>query len=281
MKIPKSHFSEYFKRSVVYLIKTKLAVFIISIIEFIDLCANMVDTTYQIFFFNQEYNYKNSKLSKILLAFSPYQYYFNYISSEKSNSTLNRNYTFMIVYAVFFIWYLIYFLSIKNCDLDEISSFEKIIQKISINFFDFVLFRIIPIYAFDLFSREIMKLCAKVVLGSYIDYITLFLALFFLGALLILHIIYYSKISVWTNFRIIESYFAFYPYDSFFSAKCDMIFCTLKCVIALEKNYIFYNNNKIDYIAAFLATFLLISFLGYVFYLIYLFFFHIKFYIFL
>jgi hypothetical protein len=86
----------------------------------------------------------------------------------------------MIVYAVFFIWYLIYFLSIKNCDLDEMSSFEKIIQKISINFFDFALFRIIPIYAFDLFSREIMKLCAKEVLGSYIDYITLFLALFFL-----------------------------------------------------------------------------------------------------
>ena len=273
MKIPKSHFSEYFKRSVVYLIKTKLAVFIISIIEFIDLCTNMVDVTYQIFFFNQEYNYKNSKLSKILLAISPYQSYFNFISSDTSESTLNRNYTFMIVYAVFFIWYLIYFLSITNCDLDEISPLEKIIQKISINCFDFVLFRIIPIYAFDLFSREIMKLCAKEVLGSYIDYVTLFLALFFLGALLILHIIYYSKISVWTNFRIIESYFAFYPYDSFFSAKCDMIFCTLKCVIALEKNYIFYNDNKIDYIASFLATFLLITFLGYVCYLIYLFFF--------
>ena len=273
MKIPKSHFSEYFKRSVVYLIKTKLAVFITSIIEFIDLCTNMVDVTYQIFFFNQEYNYKNSQLSKILLAASPYQYYFNFISSDNSDSVLSRNYLFMIIYAVFFIWYLIYFLSIKNCDLDAISSFEKIIQKISINCFDFILFRIIPIYAFDLFSREIMKLCAKEVLGSYIDYITLFLALSFLGALLILHIIYYSKISVWTNFRIIESYFAFYPYDSFFSAKCDMIFCTLKCVIALEKNYIFYNNNKIDYIAAFLATFLLISFLGYVCYLIYLFFF--------
>ena len=210
MKIPKSHFSEYFKRSVVYLIKTKLAVFIISIIEFIDLCTNMVDVTYQIFFFNQEYNYKNSKLSKILLAISPYQSYFNFISSDTSESTLNRNYTFMIVYAVFFIWYLIYFLSITNCDLDEISPLEKIIQKISINCFDFVLFRIIPIYAFDLFSREIMKLCAKEVLGSYIDYITLFLALFFLGALLVLHIIYYSKISVWTNFRIIESYFAFF-----------------------------------------------------------------------
>ena len=151
---------------------------------------------------------------------------------------------------------------------------NKLIQKISINFFDFVLFRIIPIYAFDLFSREIMKICSKEIASDgYLDYIFLFLALIFLGALLVLHILYYSKISVWTNFRIIESYFAYYPYDSFFSAKCDMIFCTLKCIISLEKNYVFYNKGKVDYIAEFLVAFLLISFIGYVFYLIYLFFF--------
>ena len=52
--------------------------------------------------------------------------------------------------------------------------------------FDFVLFRIIPIYAFDLFSREIMKICSKEILSnSYIDYIILFFALFFLGALIV------------------------------------------------------------------------------------------------
>ena len=112
MKIPKSHFSEYFKRSVVYLVKTKLAVFIISIIEFVDLCTNMVDLTYQIFYYGKEYNYKNIKLSKILLAASPYQYFFNFISSENTNSSFNRNYVFIIVYAAFFIWYLTYFLSI-------------------------------------------------------------------------------------------------------------------------------------------------------------------------
>ena len=273
MKIPKSHFSEYFKRSVVYLIKTKLAVFISSIIEFVDLCTNMVDVTYQIFYFNEEYNYRNIKLSKILLSASPYQYYFNFISEENSGSWFTRNYVFMIIYGVIFIWFLIYFLSIRNCDLDSITSFEKIIQKISINVFDFILFRILPIYGFDLFSREIMRICAKESLDSYLDYIILLLALFFLGALLILHIIYYSKISVWTNFRIIESYFAYYPYDSFFSAKCDMIFCTLKCVITLEKNYVFYNHDKVDYIAEFLAVLLLISFFGYVSFIIYLFFF--------
>ena len=274
MKIPKSHFSEYFKRSVVYLVKTKLAVFIISIIEFVDLCTNMVDLSYQIFYFEKEYNYRNVKLSKILLSISPYQYFFNYISSEDTNSVFTRNYLFIVIYAVIFFWYLIYFLSIRNCDLDEITAFDKIIQKISINAFDFVLFRIIPIYAFDLFSREIMKICSKEILSnSYIDYIILFFALFFLGALIVLHILYYSKISVWTNFRIIESYFAYYPYDSFFSAKCDMIFCTLKCIITLEKNYVFYNHDKIDYIAEFLLTFLLVTFLGYVCFLVYLFFF--------
>ena len=274
MKIPKSHFSEYFKRSVVYLIKTKLAVFIISIIEFVDLCTNMVDLTYHIFFYGKNYNYKNIKLSKILLSASPYQYFFNFISSENTNATFTRNYLFIIIYAAFFIWYLVYFLSIRNCDLDAMTNFNKLIQKISINFFDFVLFRIIPIYAFDLFSREIMKICSKEIANdSYLDYIILFLSLLFLGALLILHILYYSKISVWTNFRIIESYFAYYPYDSFFSAKCDMIFCTLKCVISLEKKYIFYNQGKIDYIAEFLVVVLLSSFIGYSFYLVYLFFF--------
>ena len=273
MKIPKSHFSEYFKRSVVYLIKTKLAVFISSIIEFVDLCTNMVDVTYQIFYFNEKYNYRNIRLSKILLSFSPYQYYFNFISEENSGSFFTRNYVFIIIYGVIFIWFLIYFLSIRNCDLDSISSFEKIIQEISINTFDFILFRILPIYGFDLFSREIMRICSKESLDSYLDYIILLLALFFLCALLILHIIYYSRISVWTNFRIIESYFAYYPYDSFFSAKCDMIFCTLKCVITLEKNYVFYNHDKVDYIAEFLAVLLLISFFGYVSFLVYLFFF--------
>ena len=234
----------------------------------------MVDLTYQIFFFEKTYNYKNARLSKILLAASPYQYFFNFISSENPDSFFTRNYLFIIVYAAFFIWYLIYFLSINNCDLDSLTAVNKIIQKISINAFDFVLFRIFPIYAFDLFSREIMRVCSKdISMESYTEYIILFVALLALGALIILHILYYSKISVWTNFRIIESYFAYYPYDSFFSAKCDMIFCTLKCFIALEKNYVFYNNEKIDYIAEFLVAFLLITFIGYAFFLIYLFFF--------
>ena len=272
MKIPKSSFSEYFKRSVVFLIKTKLAVFLTSIIEFIDLCTNVVDVTNQIFYYGKEYNYKDSNLSKILLAASPYQYFFNFITSDTTTSFFTRNILFIIIYAVLFIWFLIYFLSIRNGDLDAMPTFTKIIQKVSINVFDFVLYRIVPIYAFDIIGREIMKACLKDSAG-YIEYITLFVALCILGILLVLHIQYYSKISVWTNFRIIESYFAYYPYDSFFSAKCDMIFCTMKCIIALEKNYIYYNNNKVDYVAEFFIVFLVVSFLGYACYLIYLFFF--------
>ena len=272
MKIPKSSFSEYFKRSVVFLIKTKLAVFATSIIEFVDLCTNLIDLTYQIFFFGKKYNYKDSKLSKIFLLASPYQHFFNFITSDTSNSFFTRNILFLIIYLVLFIWFLIYFLSIRNGDLDEMPTFNKIIQKVSINVFDFILYRIIPIYAFDLLAREIMKACLKEN-ADIEEYIRLFIALGFFGTLLILHILYYSKISVWTNFRIIESYFAYYPYDSFFSAKCDMVFCTMKCLIALEKNYVYYNNYEIDYVAEFLVVILLISFLGYSCYLVYLFFF--------
>ena len=272
MKIPKSSFSEYFKRSVVFLIKTKLAVFATSIIEFVDLCTNLIDLTYQIFFFGKKYNYKDSKLSKIFLQASPYQHFFNFITGDTSNSFFTRNILFLIIYLVLFIWFLIYFLSIRNGDLDEMPTFNKIIQKVSINVFDFILYRIIPIYAFDLLAREIMKACLKENVDIE-EYIRLFIALGFFGTLLILHILYYSKISVWTNFRIIESYFAYYPYDSFFSAKCDMVFCTMKCLIALEKNYVYYNNYEIDYVAEFLVVILLISFLGYSCYLVYLFFF--------
>ena len=92
MKIPKSSFSEYFKRSVVFLIKTKLAVFLTSIIEFVDLCTNVVDLTYQILFYGKEYNYKDSNLSKIFLAASPYQYFFNFISSDKTTSFFYSEY---------------------------------------------------------------------------------------------------------------------------------------------------------------------------------------------
>ncbi len=273
MKIPKSHFSEYFKRSVVFLVKTQLAVFIISIIEFFDLCTNMIDIVYQMFYYGDIYNYKDIKLSNLILKVSPYQYFFNYIN-EGPESGLTRNYIFIIVYAVINIWYFTYFLSITNCNLDLMGPIEKFIQNVSINFFDFVLFRILPIYGFDLFSREIMKACSKRLNDfNYLDLIILFIALVIIGSILVLHLIYYSRISVWSNFRIVESYFTHYPYDAFFSAKCDMIFCTLKCLISLNKNYLFYNHGKIDYISEFLTLMTLLTFFGYVCFVIYLFFF--------
>ena len=95
MKIPKSHFSEYFKRSVVFLVKTQLAVFIISIIEFADLCTNMIDSIYQIFFYGKIYNYKEMKLSNMILKISPYQHFFNYIG-DGPQSGFTRNYIFII-----------------------------------------------------------------------------------------------------------------------------------------------------------------------------------------
>ena len=274
MKIPKSHFSEYFKRSVVFLMKTELAVFIISIIEYLDLCANMIDISYQIFFFNETYNYKEISLSNIVLMISPYQYFFNYISSNNNESGFTTNFLFIIIYAVLAIWYFLYFLLISNCNLEEFNALQTLVQKISINIFDYILFRILPIYGFDVFSREIMRVCAKATSEYTVtDLLILFAALFVLGFLTILHIIYYSKISVWSNFRVVESFFTHYPYDSFFSAKCDMIFCTLKCLIALNKNYLFYNNLKVNYISEFLTVLTLVIFIGYILFIIYLFFF--------
>ena len=88
MKVPNSSFSEYFKRSVVFLIKTKVAVFLTTVIEFIDLCTNVVDLTYQIFYYGKEYNYKDSNLSKIFLAVSPYQYFLTILQVMTQNPFL-------------------------------------------------------------------------------------------------------------------------------------------------------------------------------------------------
>ena len=136
MKIPKSAFSEYFKRSVIYLVKTQLAVFVISIIEFIDLLTNMIDISIQIFHLNSEYFYKNNKLSEIMLAVSPYQYYFNFMTGG-SDSGFTRNYLGFIVYFLLFVWYFAFFCTIRNCDLETLNGFTVLFQKISINFFDY------------------------------------------------------------------------------------------------------------------------------------------------
>ena len=79
MKIPNSSFSEYFKRSVVFLIKTKVAVFLTSVIEFIDLCTNVVDLTNQIFYYGKEYHYKDINLSKFIF-YAQYSMYNNLYS---------------------------------------------------------------------------------------------------------------------------------------------------------------------------------------------------------
>ena len=133
MKIPKSHFSEYFKRSVVFLVKTELAVFLISIVEFLDLCTNMVDISYQLFFYGKTYDNKNLKLNNIILTISPYQYFFEYLS-DLNDTGFRKNYLAIIIYIVLFLWYFIYFMSITNCNLDEMSGLESLFQKISINF---------------------------------------------------------------------------------------------------------------------------------------------------
>ena len=58
MNIPKSYFSEYFKQSVLYLVKSKLMFFILTSVELLEICVNMIDKTTIIFRHNQFFSFE-------------------------------------------------------------------------------------------------------------------------------------------------------------------------------------------------------------------------------
>ena len=82
MHIPKSYFSEYFKKSVLHLGKSKFIFFILTSIELIELTTNLIDKTTVLFRHNQVFNYKVSKLSTIVLTISPYHHFFHYMKQN-------------------------------------------------------------------------------------------------------------------------------------------------------------------------------------------------------
>ena len=157
MHIPKNHFSEYFKESVMYLAKMKLTFFILTSIELIELATNLIDKTSILFRHNQNVNYNDSKLSTIVLKISPYHHFFNYMKNH-SLGNFNTNRIVLIIIASLYILFLLFFLNIKkkNDDNNNINIYILWIKKISINFFDYILFRLLSIYSLDVFIREII-----------------------------------------------------------------------------------------------------------------------------
>ena len=250
MHIPKNSFSEYFKESVMYIGKSKPFFFIMTSIELIELTTNLIDRITVLFRYNLIFNYEVSKLSTIVLKISPYHHFFSYMKDHSSGDfSINR--IVMIIIAFLYIIFLIYFLqNTKQKEENEKYIFFIWIKKILINFFDYFLFRLLPFYTLDVFTREIVIIAVKSDHSS-LDIILLFFYIVSLILISILHIVFYNQICSWSNFKVINSNLKFYPYDNFFSSKFDTINYFLKLLITLNQNYILCHGNYIDFIALF------------------------------
>ena len=265
MNSMKSHFSEYFKRSVLFLLKSKIVFFIFLSFECIEIATNITYDISVLFRYNHIYNYKYNKLSSIILTISPYHYYFNFMKHHMTDSyTVNG--IALIIIVVLYVVFFVFFLRPQKEEKEPENMNEDYIffyQKFLINFFDYILFRALPLYSLDICTREIIMLAVK---DNYkaIDLVLLFFSTVFLLLISFFHIVYYLEICTWSNFNVIDSCLKEYPYDLFFSAKFDIICFFLKMLITFNLNYISFHEDQIDFIAIFISFLIIISFLAFV-----------------
>ena len=161
MHIPKSYFSEYFKESVIYLVKSKPIFFILTSIELIELTTNLIDKIKIIFRYNQQYEHNESQLSSIVLKISPHHHFFEYMKYN-SIGDFNNNRIVLIIIVGLYLLFLVFFLKKNNRD-DEREENKYILwfKKFLINFFDYFLFRLLAFYTLDVITREIIIISAK------------------------------------------------------------------------------------------------------------------------
>ena len=261
MHIPKSYFSEYFKKSVLHLGKSKFIFFILTSIELIELTTNLIDKTTVLFRHNQVFNYKVSKLSTIVLTISPYHHFFHYMKQNITGDfSLNR--LMLVIIAGLYFLFFIFFLNKNKEDSSGNENSQNLyiiyLEIFVINFFDYFLYRLLPFYTLDVYTREVVLLCSKNS-HSTMDIFVLFLCLAFLILVSLFHIIYYNQICSWSNFKVIDSCLKYYPYDQYFSSKFDTVCYILKLLITLNQNYLLFHGDYVDYISLFtsLATIIL------------------------
>jgi hypothetical protein len=263
MHIPKNYFSEYFKLSVLYLVKSKLMFFLLTSIELLELCVNIIDKTATLFHYNQVFYYEVSQLSTIVLKLSPYHYFFHFMEGHTEGEFSSNRISFIVIvllYVVFFI----FFLNAENQheEVEKGNMYLFWIKKIGINFFDYFLYRLMPIYTLDVLTREITMISAKASFST-LDIILLILFISFLLFVSFFHVVYYNQICSWSNFKVIDSCLKYYPYDQFFSSKFDTICYFLKLLITLNQNYILFHNHYVDYISLFTCVIMLLIFISF------------------
>ena len=272
-----SHFCEYLKNSIYFCIRTKIIFFFLALLEYVDLITNLIDQLIRLFYSGKIFNINDNKLSKHFLIISPYNYFFNFLSdSAKIDAYLTYNFYIIIFYLVLIIHFIIFFFSLPKYHYNILTNInDNIYFKLVVNFYDYIFHRPLAIYAFDIFCREIMKLLF-INEFSISEYLLLFVYFLILIIIYIWHVIYIKKVNIWTNFITYDSCISNYPFDNFYGSKYDLTLLTIKLFISINKNYEFYNGNKIDYIVLFNIFLILVIFYGYSIYLYYVFLFSNK-----
>ena len=270
MEIRKAYIGDYLKKSVMYLLKSKLIFLIISLIESIELLICLINFEEIFFYYNKNYFETKTFLKNILSQISPYLNYYNFQKSSETKG-FNKNYITIVIYLVFlFLFYLYLFFGTKERK-NKKNNLKGLFDKICINFFDFIFFRLAPLYGFDCISRGIFRISAQ---KSYkiFDIFIQFILVIFLSFAIFTHFYYFRNVCIWNNFKVINSYINLYPYDRFYSQKYDLVFFILKALIALTQSYMEYNNDVLNIIVTFLTfifIFIFYAFSLYTFYLIF------------
>ena len=271
MEIKKTYIGKYFNKSAINLIKSKIIFFLISLFEIYEITICLLNQESAYFYLNKSEPDTRTKLIKVLVNISPY----NIFAKTRKNLNLDKssydsNYNIIIVYLILFIIFYLYIIfGTKNIN-QEIQGMQKIFDKIFINIYDFIVFRLLPLYGFDGIFRAIFNITAKAHL-TIINIIVEIVIVCFLFFVIFTHILYFSNVCLWNNFYIINSYIDKYHYDYFFSRKYDFIMFILKIIISLNKSYIDFNFGYFNRISLLLTFISNAVFYIYVIFIIYLF----------
>ena len=252
MEIKKTSIGKYFIKSSFHIIKSKFIFFIISLYEILELTICLLNLESSYFHLDKNISNTKSNLIKIILKISPYSYYGNY-QLNSNDKTYDRNYNIVIIYLLCFILFYIYiFFGTNETNYEKSKSeLRKFIDKILINFFDFILFRLSTLYGFDAIFRSLFNITARKNLNVF-NIIMSIILIIVLFVIIFTHIFYFLNVCLWHNFLIVNSYIHHYPFDSFFSKKYDIIIFLLKLFASLTQSYLDYKGGEYTIILVFL-----------------------------
>ena len=272
MEIKKTNIGKYFNKSAVNISKSKFIFFIFSFYEIYEITICLVIQENSFFNLNKNKIDASSKLNNILEKISPYLIYCKEKYMNKETLTYDSNFNLVSTYlALLIIFYIYLFFGTDNPHYEN-QELRKVTDRIFINFFDFFLFRLAPLYGIDCIFRCIFNINAKEEI-TIINVVLQIVLVCFLFFVIFTHIFYFFNVCLWHNFFIINSYIHTYHFDFFFSKKYDIIMFILKIFLSLNQAYIDSKKGDLDLISMFITFISNLIFYFYAIYLVYLIFF--------